>query len=202
MYSISESLGLAVFKTKRLFKEFWKQFEGVKAWQEWIYKFYKELKPSEFGNAVTAIRSCRGRLKLVEVSNTLDVFKNAIDPKSILTASLCSDFFELKAPKNKNDLTKLINFLTKDNNHRIFEILENHFFAKDFESALERLDEITDLLESGEAKLEDSLSLYTEGLEIARYCTSQLNEAEKKIKLIADKNGLPVETDFDEENED
>lgn len=72
---------------------------------------------------------------------------------------------------------------------------------KDFESALERLDEITDLLESGEAKLEDSLSLYTEGLEIANYCTGQLNEAEKKVKLIADKNGLPVETDFDEADE-
>jgi exodeoxyribonuclease VII small subunit len=73
---------------------------------------------------------------------------------------------------------------------------------KDFESALERLDEITDLLESGEAKLEDSLSLYTEGLELARYCTSQLNEAEKKIKLITDKNGLPVETDFEVTEED
>lgn len=72
---------------------------------------------------------------------------------------------------------------------------------KDFEAALERLDEITDLLESGEAKLKDSLSLYTEGLKIAQYCTSQLNEAEKKIKLIADKNGLPVETDFDEGDE-
>ena len=73
---------------------------------------------------------------------------------------------------------------------------------KDFESALERLDEITDLLESGEAKLEDSLNLYTEGLDIARFCTNRLNEAEKKIKLIADKNGLPVETNFDESDDD
>ena len=73
---------------------------------------------------------------------------------------------------------------------------------KDFESALERLDEITDLLESGEAKLEESLSLYTEGLELARYCTCQLNEAEKKIKLITDKNGLLVETDFEVIEED
>lgn len=72
---------------------------------------------------------------------------------------------------------------------------------KDFESALERLDEITDLLESGDATLEDSLSLYTEGLEIAHFCTSKLNEAEKKIKLIAVKNGLPVETNFDEVDE-
>ena len=73
---------------------------------------------------------------------------------------------------------------------------------KDFESALERLDEITDLMESGEIKLEDSISLYTEGLEIARYCTSQMNEAEKKIKLIAHKNGLPVEIDFEESGTD
>lgn len=73
---------------------------------------------------------------------------------------------------------------------------------KDFEAALDRLETITDLLETGDAKLEESLNLYTEGLEIAKFCTSQLNEAEKKIKLIADKNGLMVETDFDEEAAD
>jgi len=69
----------------------------------------------------------------------------------------------------------------------------------DFESALERLEEITDQLEAGEVKLEDSLKLYTEGLEIARYCTKQLGKAEKTIKLIADKNGLPAEVEFDSE---
>ena len=39
---------------------------------------------------------------------------------------------------------------------------------KDFESALERLEAVTDELESGEATLEQSIALYTEGLEIAK----------------------------------
>ena len=59
---------------------------------------------------------------------------------------------------------------------------------KDYESALERLEEITDLLESGEHSLEDSIKLYTEGLEIAKFCDVKLGEAEKKIKIITDRD--------------
>ena len=67
---------------------------------------------------------------------------------------------------------------------------------KNFESAIERLEEITDLLESGENALEDAIDYYTEGLEIAKFCSQKLSEAEKKIKLITDKQGTPVEEDF------
>ena len=69
---------------------------------------------------------------------------------------------------------------------------------KDYESALERLEEITERLETGEAPLEESITLYTEGLEIARECHQKLAEAEKKIKIITGKNGLVAEEDFDE----
>lgn len=68
---------------------------------------------------------------------------------------------------------------------------------KDYESALERLEEITGLLEDGEATLEESIKLYTEGLDIAKFCTGQLDEAEKKIKLITEKEGVAVEEDFE-----
>ncbi|MEE9442668.1 MAG: exodeoxyribonuclease VII small subunit [candidate division Zixibacteria bacterium] len=64
---------------------------------------------------------------------------------------------------------------------------------KDFESAINRLDEITEQLESGELSLEDSIELYTEGVEIAGICNKKLTEAEGKIaKLtkIADKFNL------------
>ena len=73
---------------------------------------------------------------------------------------------------------------------------------KDYESALERLEEITGLLEDGEATLEESINLYTEGLEIARFCTGQLDEAEKKIKLITEKEGVAVEADFESDEFD
>lgn len=73
---------------------------------------------------------------------------------------------------------------------------------KDYESAIERLEEITESLEGGEATLEEAITLYTEGLDIARFCSDKLEEAEKKIKLITEKNGLMVEEDFGESDED
>lgn len=72
---------------------------------------------------------------------------------------------------------------------------------KDYESAVNRLDEITDRLESGEVKLEEAIELYSEGLEIAHYCDSKLGEAEKKIKIISDKNGLITEDMFSSEGD-
>ena len=72
---------------------------------------------------------------------------------------------------------------------------------KDFESALNRLEEITELLESGENPLEKSIDLYTEGLEIAKFCTEKLSEAEKKIKIIAETRGSLVEEEFEAEVE-
>jgi len=67
---------------------------------------------------------------------------------------------------------------------------------KDFESALERLEAITGLLEAGDTPLEQSIELYTEGLEIARFCEKKLTEAEEKIKIITEKNGETVEEIF------
>ena len=73
---------------------------------------------------------------------------------------------------------------------------------RDFESAVERLEEITDQLEAGETSLEDSIKLYTKGLEIAQYCEKKLTVAQKKIKIIRKNNDLPVEEEFDEEKAD
>ncbi len=68
---------------------------------------------------------------------------------------------------------------------------------KDFETAIERLEEITDLMEGGETSLEESIDLYTEGLDIARFCDQKLSETEKKIKIIQEKDGLLVEDEMD-----
>jgi exodeoxyribonuclease VII small subunit len=70
----------------------------------------------------------------------------------------------------------------------------------DFESAMTRLQELTTILESGEAKLDDAIDLYTEGLEIVKFCNQKLSEAEKKIKLITEQNGQTVETNFEGES--
>ena len=71
---------------------------------------------------------------------------------------------------------------------------------KDFESALARLEEITEKLESGETKLEESIELYSEGVEIAAYCSKKLSEAEKKVLILKERNQKLVEESFPEEN--
>jgi exodeoxyribonuclease VII small subunit len=73
---------------------------------------------------------------------------------------------------------------------------------QDFESALARLEEITDKLESGKIRLEDSLALYSEGVDIAAQCHKQLTEAEKKIKILKEKNQALIEVPFGREDED
>lgn len=72
----------------------------------------------------------------------------------------------------------------------------------DFESAIQRLEEITAQLEVGDASLEESINLYTEGLEIAKFCEDKLAEAQKKIKIIREKDGVAVEENFEEEKGD
>jgi exodeoxyribonuclease VII small subunit len=73
---------------------------------------------------------------------------------------------------------------------------------KDYESALERLEEITELLESGENSLEESIKLYTEGMDIAKFCNSRLTDAEKKIKIIIEQNDKFTEEEFKEDDEE
>lgn len=53
-----------------------------------------------------------------------------------------------------------------------------------FESAMKRLEEIVESLESGELSLEESIKLYEEGIGLSTFCTEKLNESEKKIKML------------------
>ncbi len=53
-----------------------------------------------------------------------------------------------------------------------------------FEAALKELEGIVKRLESGEAKLEESLGLFERGIQLSRYCSRKLEEAEKKIELL------------------
>jgi exodeoxyribonuclease VII small subunit len=53
-----------------------------------------------------------------------------------------------------------------------------------FEEALKRLEEIVQLMESGDLTLEDSLGLFEEGVRLTRVCSQRLDEAEKKIEVL------------------
>ena len=53
-----------------------------------------------------------------------------------------------------------------------------------FEESLARLEEIVRALESGEKSLDDSMKLYEEGVRLIRVCSSELEGAEAKIKIL------------------
>ena len=61
--------------------------------------------------------------------------------------------------------------------------------AKNFESAMKRLEEIVDELENGDLTLEASIKIYEEGVELMAFCNSKLDATEKKIKILQKKGG-------------
>ena len=69
-----------------------------------------------------------------------------------------------------------------------------------FETRLKRLEEIVNLLERGDAPLEDAMKLFEEGAKLIRACTSELDKAEQQVvRLKKWENGAPEELPFDME---
>ena len=68
---------------------------------------------------------------------------------------------------------------------------------KTFESSLARLEEIVRAMESGDIMLDESLSLYEEGIKLIKFCTKALDDAEQKVKILQKgEDGSLVEVDF------
>lgn len=66
-----------------------------------------------------------------------------------------------------------------------------------FEAAIARLEEIVRTLESGNAPLDVSLSLFEEGVALVKLCNRRLDTAEQKVKLLVrNEDGEMVETDL------
>ena len=67
-----------------------------------------------------------------------------------------------------------------------------------FESAMTRLEEIVRQLEGSSVTLDESLTLYEEGIALVKLCSGRLDEAEQKIKIIrTDSLGNKNEEDFE-----
>ena len=54
---------------------------------------------------------------------------------------------------------------------------------KNFESALKRLEQISDLLENEETPLEESIKLFEEGIELKEYCEEKLKSSKMIFSL-------------------
>ncbi|NLA58522.1 MAG: exodeoxyribonuclease VII small subunit [Firmicutes bacterium] len=69
---------------------------------------------------------------------------------------------------------------------------------KTFEENFARLEEIIKELEKGDVSLEESLSLFEEGVQLVRRCSRQLEAAEARIaQLVVNEAGEPSIVPFD-----
>ena len=67
--------------------------------------------------------------------------------------------------------------------------------ALSFEHALRKLEEIVARLESGEAALDESITLYTQGEALRAQCEARLKDAQARIeKITLGANGQPSGT--------
>ncbi len=58
-----------------------------------------------------------------------------------------------------------------------------------FEQAMERLEEIVTILESGKSTLDESMKLFEEGTALTAFCSESLKTAEQKILKLTGENG-------------
>ena len=65
-----------------------------------------------------------------------------------------------------------------------------------FETKMIDLEKIVTELEKGNLSLEDSLNKFEEGMKISKDCSKLLDDAEKIITIILEKNGELKEEDF------
>mgnify|MGYP004633031489 FL=1 len=65
-----------------------------------------------------------------------------------------------------------------------------------FEKNMSNLENIVTELEKGELNLDESISKFEEGIKISKECNKILEEAEKKITILLEKDGGVKEENF------
>lgn len=80
--------------------------------------------------------------------------------------------------------------------------MENRKEDIKFEEAIKRLEEIVEEMEGKDLQLEKSIKLFQEGMELAAFCNSKLDEAERKINTVMkNTQGQLIEEKFNPEEE-
>ncbi len=60
---------------------------------------------------------------------------------------------------------------------------------KKFEDKIKELEEIIEILESGDVSLDDSIKKYTEAMKLVKECDSELKDIETKVNKIVTESG-------------
>ena len=68
-----------------------------------------------------------------------------------------------------------------------------------FEESMKKLETIVVELENGNLNLDESVKKFEEGMKIAKQCNNMLEEAEKKITILLEKDGELKEEKFEVE---
>jgi exodeoxyribonuclease VII small subunit len=70
--------------------------------------------------------------------------------------------------------------------------------GQNFESSMDRLEEIVEQMESGKMMLEELIVRYEEGMKLVKVCQERLASAEQRIEIITRNNaGKPIVKDFE-----
>lgn len=66
-----------------------------------------------------------------------------------------------------------------------------------FEKAIAELEEIVKRLEKGELSLDESIDCFQRGVELTKYCSKRLDEAERSITMLVEgENGQIIEKEM------
>lgn len=72
--------------------------------------------------------------------------------------------------------------------------------AEKFEETINKLEDIVRKLETGDVTLDESLSLFEQGIKLSKSCQKMLDNAEKKVSvLMTNDDGEVEKQDFDTE---
>ncbi|MDR3049024.1 MAG: exodeoxyribonuclease VII small subunit [Elusimicrobiota bacterium] len=67
-----------------------------------------------------------------------------------------------------------------------------------FEKSLERLETITTEMENADPDLDKAFALFSEGIELVKFCSEKLNETRKKIEILTKDADKIIKKKFEE----
>ncbi len=73
--------------------------------------------------------------------------------------------------------------------------------AKDFEGSIKELEEIAEKLSDGEVSLDEAIKLFENGMKLSKNCQKMLEDAEKKVNILLEKDGEIKKQPFESEEE-
>ena len=71
----------------------------------------------------------------------------------------------------------------------------------DFEAALAELEKLVETMEKGDVSLEQSLGMFERGVTLAKQCQAALQNAERKIQVLVEREGEQRLEDFESRGE-